>query len=247
MPNRIEGKRIREEFGFESEIEAVREYHSLNRDLMYFNYPLIAEEAISRLNFKKGTILDIGAGLGALTVEFARRLPDSKIYGIDISEEMLGEAERLARKENIGNVEFMRCDAQNMVFRDASFDLIVSFGVLHHLKDLKQAFTELKRVLKKGGAAYIYDLKKDAPPDIVSETASGMNPAQRKAFLESVNEAFDPAHLEGILSSLGFSDYSLSCPKYSRRTIIKNKDILRKSRLLGDRFNKMLIEIFWRK
>ena len=83
-----ESKKIKEEFGFDSEAEAVKEYHSLNREFMHLNYPLIADEIISRLNLEKGTILDIGTGLGSLAFEFARRLPQAKVYALDIELEL---------------------------------------------------------------------------------------------------------------------------------------------------------------
>lgn len=49
-----ESKKIMEEFGFESEHLAVKEYSFLNRDFMYSNYPLISDEIISKLNLDNG-------------------------------------------------------------------------------------------------------------------------------------------------------------------------------------------------
>lgn len=242
-----EGKRIREEFGFHSEVEAVKEYEALNKDVMYLNYPLIADEVISRLNLQKGSILDLGTGLGSLAFEFAKRLPQAKIYALDISEEMLDEARRIAQEARLNNVEFICADAHRLKFADASFNLVVSFGILHHLSDLKLLFSEVKRVLKEKGIAYIYDLRKDAPEDIVSEVASGMNPAQKRAFLQSAKEAFSLSELEKILSDSGFSEFSFSSLKFSRRTIVKNMHLLKKSKLVGDRFNRIMLEGVLRK
>jgi len=239
-----ETKKIKDEFGFESEAEAVKEYSLLNRDFMYTNYPLIAEEITSRLKFTKGIILDIGTGLGSLAIEFARKLPESKVYGIDVSQEMLKEAESLSKEKRISNVEFRNCDVHNMTFQDNYFDLIISFGVLHHLKDIKLAFSQITRVLKAGGLAYVYDLRKDSPQEVVAEIANQMNPDQKRAFLESLKEDIDLVYLEDILKNLGVSEYSLAYPKYSRRTIIKNKELLRSANFLGERFNKILVECF---
>ncbi|MFH1655058.1 MAG: hypothetical protein ABH954_00395 [Candidatus Omnitrophota bacterium] len=74
-----------------------------------------------------------------------------------------------------------------------------------------------------------------------------MNHHHKKAFLESVKEAADLFYLEDILINLQASEYSLTNPKYSRRTIIKNRVILRQSNMMGERFNKILVECFLRK
>lgn len=235
-------KRIKEEFGMHSEAEAVSAYGSLNRDFMYANYPLIAEELISRTNFKDGVILDIGTGLGTLAFEFAVRLPEAHIYGVDISPEMLDEAKRTAGEKKIENIKFILGDVQNLNMKDCSFDLIVSFGVLHHLTDLKSLFSGIKNLLKTEAVAYVYDLRKDAPQEVVSEIASSMNDASQRAFLESVREAYDLDYIKEVIEGVHFSEYALSYPQYCRSTIIKNKEILKKSRFIGERFNKILVE-----
>ncbi|MFH1457810.1 MAG: methyltransferase domain-containing protein [Candidatus Omnitrophota bacterium] len=241
------GKKISEEFGLLDEASAVKEYSALNSVFMYPNYPLIADEVLSRLNFTQGRILDIGTGLGTLALEFAKRLPQAEIIGVDISQEMLQEAQKNACARQLGHVKFIPCDAHKFCFRDLSFDLAVSFGVLHHLNDLKAVFSGIKTLLKPGAVAYIYDLRKDAGQDIVSEITRGMSPLQARAFLESVKESFDEPHLENVLKDAGFSAYSFSCPKYSRRTLMKNKEMLRNSRFTGERFNRILWECFLKK
>ncbi len=68
-----ENKKMSEEFGLSSESEAVKEYVRMNRDVMYSNYPLIADEIIMKPNREKSCILDLGTGLGSLAREFAKR------------------------------------------------------------------------------------------------------------------------------------------------------------------------------
>lgn len=236
-------KKIGEEFGLASEAEAVKEYSLLNKDIMYPNYPLIASELILTLNLNQVRIVDIGTGLGSLAFEFAKRLTSSKVYGIDISGDMLKEAKSRKVRENISNVEFKRADAQRLGFEDNFFDLVVSFGVLHHIKDIKKVFLEITRVLKAGAVAFIYDLRKDAPEEVVSEIAKHMPSLQSKAFLESVKEACEISYLENILSSLNIKEYTLSYPKFSRKALIENKDILRMSKFMSREFNKLLVQI----
>jgi len=240
------GKKIKEEFGLEDEARAVQEYSPLISAVMYPNYPLIADEVISRLPKTPERILDIGTGLGTLAMEFAKRLPQSQIIGMDLSIEMLREAEKEALGQSV-RLKFIACDVHRFCLQDLSFDLVVSFGVLHHLHDLEAFFLGVRSLLGSSGVAYIYDLKKEAQPDIVSEIAAAMSPLHRKAFLESVQESFSEDYIRNSLAHAGFSTYSLSSPKFSRSTVIKNKEVLRQSSFLGERFNRILLECVLRK
>jgi ubiquinone/menaquinone biosynthesis C-methylase UbiE len=242
-----ESKRISEEFGLASESEAVKEYRCLNRDFMYANYPLIADEIIAGLRREKPCILDMGTGLGSLARECAKRLPAGRVYGIDISAEMLDEAQAINATETVSNLTLMRSDITCMAFADNTFDGIISFGVLHHLGAVADAFSEVSRVLKEGGQAFLYDLRKNPPEEIVTEIADQMPPSQKRAFLESVREGLDLSTIESAVKSLGFACYSLSYPSYSRATIVKNKSVLHASRFLGKRFNQLLVMIYLQK
>jgi len=242
-----ENKKISEEFGLSSESEAVKEYLCLNRDVMYCNYPLIADEIIMKPNQEKSCILDLGTGLGSLAREFAKRLPACRVYGIDISSEMLTEAHRINTSEDISNLTFMLSDINHMAFENNVFDVIVSFGVLHHLSTLPKAFSEIRRVLKERGEAFLYDLRKGAPQEVVTEIADGMSPSHKSAFLESVKDGLDVSYIEAIVQGLGVTRYSLSNPTFSRATVVKHKSILQTARFLGKRFNQLLVMIYLQK
>ncbi|MFH0826270.1 MAG: class I SAM-dependent methyltransferase [Candidatus Omnitrophota bacterium] len=235
------GKKIKEEFGLQEEAQAVQEYSALINAVMYPNYPLIADEVLSRLQTTPERILDIGTGLGTLATEFAKRLPRAQMIGVDLSMEMLQEAQRKASGQ-YAHLKFIACDVHKPCLKIESFDLVVSFGVLHHLHDLEVVLTGVRSLMGPGGVAYIYDLKKEAHPDTVSEIALGLSPLHRKAFLESVDESFSEDRLRNALAHAGFSAYSLSSLKFSRSTLVKNKEMLRQSSFLGERFSSILWE-----
>jgi len=242
-----ENKIMSEEFGMSSESEAVKEYLRMNRDTMYSNYPLIADEIIMRPNQKMSCILDIGTGLGSLAREFAKRLPACRVYGIDISGEMLTEAHMINKSEGISNLTLMLSDMNHIAFEDNVFDVIVSFGALHHLSTITKAISEIRRVLKERGEAFLYDVRKNPPQDVVTEIADGMSSFHKRAFLESVKEGLDVSYIETIVQGLGFTRYSLSYPTYSRATVVKNKSILQTFRFLGKRFNQLFVMIYLQK
>lgn len=116
-----------------------------------------------------GMILDIGTGPGFLPIELAKLIGGAEVVGIDLSRDMIKIAERNARIEEIhGKVKFLVMDANSMNFDDSSFDLVLSTGALHHWKNPLRAIREIRRVLREGGQAWIYDLSKDASSELLA-------------------------------------------------------------------------------
>lgn len=96
-------------------------------------------------------ILDFGCGNGWLSILFAKR--GAKMWGIDISEELIKHANQLADKEGLsGKIIFQEMPAENLIFKDNFFNLILGSAILHHT-DIKPAVENIYRVLKKSGRA----------------------------------------------------------------------------------------------
>jgi len=108
-----------------------------------------------------GMILDVGSGPGTLAISMAKANRDSKVYGIDISDDMITIAQRNAQKEGITeNIQFIKADIANLPFDDKTFDLIVSTFSLHHWGRVPEAVKECYRVLRKDGMLCIYDFSR---------------------------------------------------------------------------------------
>ena len=98
-------------------------------------------------------VLDVGTGPGVLLVELARRRPDLRLTGVDLSADMIAAAAR-----NLGDRADVRAaDVTDLPFEDGSFDLVVSSLSLHHWESPADAVPELARVLRPGGRVLIYD------------------------------------------------------------------------------------------
>lgn len=98
-----------------------------------------------------GSVLDYCCGNGEESVYVAKHGAQS-VVGIDISPVSIENCKSLARREGVADrVDFRVMDAEALEFQDNSFDLIMEYGVLHHL-DLDRAMGELARVLKPGGS-----------------------------------------------------------------------------------------------
>ncbi len=94
--------------------------------------------------------LEIGSGTGYFSLNLLQTGVVKAITCTDISSGMLATLERNAQELGL-DVETAACDAAELPFEDASFDLVLGHAVLHHLPDLGTAFSEFFRVLKPGG------------------------------------------------------------------------------------------------
>jgi ubiquinone/menaquinone biosynthesis C-methylase UbiE len=111
-------------------------------------------------------VLDVGTGPGVLLVELARRRPDLRLTGVDLSADMIAAAAR-----NLGDRADVRAaDVTDLPFEDGTFDLVVSSLSLHHWDDPAGAVPELARVLRTGGRVLIYDFPR-APFDTLADAA----------------------------------------------------------------------------
>ena len=102
---------------------------------------------------KGKTVLEIGCSVGTDLSQFAKN--GAIVTGIDLTEEGIKLAKK--RFEVLGlQGTLMTADAENLPFPDNSFDIVYSFGVLHHTPNTKHAINnEVFRVLKPGGKAVI--------------------------------------------------------------------------------------------
>jgi len=118
-----------------------------------------------------GTIVDIGTGPGRLPIEIAKQVENVKVFGMDLSEDMIKIASKNAEKAGVGDrVEFRVRSAYDTGFENNSIDLVVSTGVLHHLSEPLNAFNEMYRILKRGGEAWLFDGRKDVTRAEFEET-----------------------------------------------------------------------------
>jgi SAM-dependent methyltransferase len=97
-------------------------------------------------------VLEIGVGMGADYLEWLRS--GAMTTGVDLSSASLERAQQ--RCEIAGYPPDLReCDAERLPFPDDTFDIVYSYGVMHHSPDTMQCVNEARRVLKPGGALRI--------------------------------------------------------------------------------------------
>lgn len=131
-------------------------YEKAARMVIDSYYSEVAEEVVSRL--KSGVILDLGTGPGYLPIEIVKRAPDIRIDGIDLTPRLIKMAQENAAKAGLADkLHFEVGNAAKLRFPDNSYDMVISTGMLHSLKDPVKVLRECYRVLKPGGEAWIYD------------------------------------------------------------------------------------------
>jgi ubiquinone/menaquinone biosynthesis C-methylase UbiE len=141
------------------------------------------------------SLLDIGCGTGTLALAAQTRVgSEGHIYGIDASPQMIMRATKKARQAD-ANIEFRIAPAEALPFPDATFDIVLSTLMLHHLPDgiLVRCLGEALRVLKNGGCLLAVDF-------------GGGATQRKKSFLGRLghHHSFDLDRIVPSLKEIGF-------------------------------------------
>lgn len=101
-------------------------------------------------------VLDIGCGPGFFSILTAEC--GHEVTSVDFSEKMLENAKKNAKEHEVEDrIAFLKMDAQDLLFEDESFDLVLSRNITWTLDNPKQAYKEWLRVLKKEGCFLNFD------------------------------------------------------------------------------------------
>lgn len=99
-----------------------------------------------------GKLLDVPVGTGVFTAGKYARMKQAEITCLDYSEDMLIQARERFEKVGIGNIQTVQGDVRALQFADESFDIVLSMNGIHVFPDKEKAWSEMNRVLKRGGS-----------------------------------------------------------------------------------------------
>lgn len=116
-------------------------------------------DLFASLQGSSGRLLEIGCGIGVDSIQLAKAGFD--VTAVDLTENALEVARQFAQQRDV-TIDFRLGNAEALDFADDTFDAVYSFGVLHHTPDIEKAISEVRRVLRPGGKAYIMLYHRDS-------------------------------------------------------------------------------------
>ncbi len=154
------------------------------------SYPYILN-TLMPISFE--TVLDIGCGTGTLLYQILDNKPQVIATGLDFSPKML----EVAREKLPKRVELTQGDAEELPYKDKSFDLVVASDILRYITDPEKVVKEMYRVLKMGGKIILCDFCTINPLRAVKNL---FNPLSKEAGLRIYGED----EVKNFLSEAGF-------------------------------------------
>jgi SAM-dependent methyltransferase/uncharacterized protein YbaR (Trm112 family) len=165
---------------------------SLTREWMLEKYGWGEESRFREHIGRKKRILDAGTGLGREVIHFAEANPEALVCGMDLSDSVLSA---IKHTSFYPGTLVIQGDLMRPPFAPATFDFILSEGVLHHTPDTRTGLQSLTRLLAPGGEIAFYIYRKKGPlrefsDDLLREEISRLSP-------EDAMEAVKPLTLLG--------------------------------------------------
>jgi ubiquinone/menaquinone biosynthesis C-methylase UbiE len=124
-------------------------------------------------------VLDVATGTGHNALSFASHV--RHVVGLDLTAEMLAEAQNLARARRAENVHFCQGDSEHLPFAPGSFAIVTCRVAPHHFPDVARAVHEMARVCQRGGCVAIVDNVMPEDPDTC-------------AYINAFEAQRDPSH-----------------------------------------------------
>lgn len=168
-------------------------------------YPLV-DELLEKSKLREGVIAELGCGIGLLMKAIAERGKKIQVVGIDLSEQMLKEAERECR--NLSNTKFVKSDVLRLKFLDNTFDLVVSKDSFHEFPNPLKVLEEMRRIVKPKHWVFIQDLRRDLPKRLLDQVLPRQNIFQKLQY-QSIRAAYTKEEMQSFLKNLMITNYSI--------------------------------------
>ena len=206
-------------------------YEKATRMVVETYYRQVAEEVVSCL--RQGSLLDLGTGPGYLPIEIAKRSSSIRVTGIDLTRRLIEIAKINALSAGVSaRLEFEVGNAGKLRFEDCSFDMVISTGMLHMLREPVKVLKECYRVLKPGGEAWIYDPARVSSQIDKRKWKASFTPVEKiyyfiYSLLSKINplRKYNQKQIVFMIESSGFSDFRIQQDKNEVRIKLRKASV----------------------
>ena len=146
------------------------------------------------------TVVDLGSGAGLDLLLAAQRVgPRGRVIGIDMTDEMIAEAERNIAKSGHRHVEVRKGIIEDLPVEDAATDWVISNCVINLSPEKSRVFAEIARVLRPGGKLSVTDIVAEDLPDEIRASSHLYSSCVSGAISEAdYISGLEAAGLEGV-------------------------------------------------
>ena len=181
-----------------------------------FELGMIAIERLAPIDGEK--VLEIGCGNAMTTIEIAKRIPNSSITAIELSEEMIKQANINLINYEIKNVKILHMNALDIKF-DKKFDAVFSNSAIHWILDLESIYALIHKVLNEDGRILIQTGIKEV--NILFKSLQKIsNLPEYNKFLKAVQfpwRFLTIKNTKSILKLVGFRKIKVEPYKFNRK------------------------------
>ena len=172
------------------------EYWAMNNPIRALIQKRLEAPRLKHLcNGRSDSILEIGCGQGAGARIICDLFDPQEYVGIDLDPKMVERAKR--KEQGLKNARFLQGDAAQLPFIDSTFDLVVDFGIIHHIPNWREALAELHRILMIDGELFFEELP-------VETWERGIGKPLKRLLEHPYEEMFRQHEFVSELEGLGF-------------------------------------------
>jgi ubiquinone/menaquinone biosynthesis C-methylase UbiE len=156
----------------------------------------------------RAKVLDAGTGTARIPILIGQARPQWQIIGLDLARSMLEIGQKnIAAAGLEQQITLELADSKQIPYPDASFDVVLSNSLVHHLSDPLPFFQETKRVLKPHGTVLIRDLLRPPTEEIMEGMVAAIGPEysphQKQLFRDSLHAAFTLEEVQQLVQEAG--------------------------------------------
>ena len=165
----------------------------VNNPFRIFQQRIETNALYRMIQLKAGArVLEIGCGRGAGAALISEKFRPAIMHAMDLDFEMIKKAQKRFKNHNLMRAGFYVGGVLQLPYKDATFDAVFGFGVLHHVPDWRGGLAEIARVLKKSGCYFFEELYPSLYQNFIT----------RHILLHPAENRFESTHWKNALQEM---------------------------------------------